>query len=249
VKPKILIVEDEPAIAENIQYVFESEGLDSVLATTGSAVPALLAAHTIDLVLLDIGLPDTTGLDVLREIRRTHATPIIFLTARNTEMDRVLGLEIGADDYVAKPFSPRELTARVKAVLRRAQQPPGAAAPPSTSAAPATPATPSGARPPSPSGAAGFTVDAGRRQITFHGRVLELSRYEYDILSTFIRRPGHVFSREQLMELVWEQPESSLDRTVDVHIKNIRAKLRAAAPDADPIVTHRGSGYSLREEP
>ena len=236
-KPKILIVEDEPAIAENIQYVFESEGLDSVLATTGAAVPALLAAHAIDLILLDIGLPDTTGLDVLREIRRTRATPIIFVTARNTEMDRVLGLEIGADDYVAKPFSPRELTARVKAVLRRAQQqgvsgpvvvPPAAPA--------ATPAT------------AGFTVDTGRRQLTFRGRALELSRTEYDILTTFIRRPGQVFSRDQLMELVWTEPESSLDRTVDVHIKNIRAKLRAVAPDADPIVTHRGSGYSLREE-
>lgn len=232
-KPKILIVEDEPAIAENIQYVFESEGLDSVLATTGAAVPALLAAHAIDLILLDIGLPDTTGLDVLREIRRTRATPIIFLTARNTEMDRVLGLEIGADDYVAKPFSPRELTARVKAVLRRAQQ--GVSGP--------------GVVPPAaPVPTAGFTVDVGRRQLTFRGRALELSRTEYDILTTFIRRPGQVSSRDQLMEMVWTEPESSLDRTVDVHIKNIRAKLRAVAPDADPIVTHRGSGYSLREE-
>jgi two-component system catabolic regulation response regulator CreB len=204
-----------------------------VLATTGSAVPALLAAHAIDLILLDIGLPDTTGLDVLREIRRTRATPIIFLTARNTEMDRVLGLELGADDYVAKPFSPRELTARVKAVLRRAQQ-----GSPGTVAAP----------PPAAVSTAGFTVDAGRRQLTFRGRALELSRTEYDILTTFIHRPGHVFSRDQLMEMVWTEPESSLDRTVDVHIKNIRAKLRAVAPDADPIVTHRGSGYSLREE-
>jgi two-component system catabolic regulation response regulator CreB len=236
VKPKILIVEDEPAIADNIQYAFESEGLDAVLASTGAAVPALLAGHVIDLIVLDIGLPDMTGLDLLREIRRTRATPIIFLTARNTEMDRVLGLEIGADDYVAKPFSPRELAARVKAVLRRAQQTSGPLFAPGSVAAPASAVT-------------GFSVDPSRRQVTFRGSVLELSRTEYDILTTFIRRPGHVFSRDQLMELAWEQPESSLDRTVDVHIKNIRAKLRAVAADADPIVTHRGSGYSLREEP
>jgi two-component system, OmpR family, catabolic regulation response regulator CreB len=237
VKPKILIVEDEPAIAENIQYAFESEGLDSVLATTGGAVAGVLAAHAVDLILLDIGLPDTTGLDLLREIRRTRAIPIIFLTARNTEMDRVLGLEIGADDYVAKPFSPRELAARVKAVLRRAQPAPPAAAP----------GTASGSVSAAAVTVAGFSVDPSRRQITFQARVLELSRTEYEILATFIRRPGHVFSRDQLMEMVWDQPESSLDRTVDVHIKNIRAKLRAVAPDADPIVTHRGSGYSLRE--
>jgi two-component system catabolic regulation response regulator CreB len=240
VKPKILIVEDEPAIADNIQYAFESEGLDTVLASTGAAVPALLDGHAVDLIVLDIGLPDMTGLDLLREIRRTRGTPIIFLTARNTEMDRVLGLEIGADDYVAKPFSPRELAARVKAVLRRGQQVSVPIVMPVPAAGPAV-----GAVPPT----AGFTVDPSRRQVAFHGRVLELSRTEYDILTTFIRRPGHVLSRDQLMELAWEQPESSLDRTVDVHIKNIRAKLRAIAPDADPIVTHRGSGYSLREEP
>jgi two-component system catabolic regulation response regulator CreB len=229
VKPKILIVEDEPAISDNIQYVLETEGLDTVLATTGAAVAPLLAAHAIDLILLDIGLPDISGFDLLKEIRRNRATPIIFLTARNAEIDRVLGLEIGADDYVAKPFSPRELAARVKAVLRRAK----AAAP--------TPAPVQGAP-------TGFGVDTSRRQVTFRGQPLELSKYEYEILTTFIRRPGHVFSRDQLMELVWEQPETSLDRTVDAHIKNIRAKLRAVAPDADPIVTHRGSGYSLRED-
>ena len=226
-KPKILIVEDEPAIADNIQYVLENEGLDTLLATTGGAVAPLLAAHVIDLILLDVGLPDMTGFDLLKEIRRHHQTPVIFLTARNTELDRVLGLEIGADDYVAKPFSPRELAARVKVVLRRARPP--AAAPPAT--------------PP------GFAVDPARRQVSFRGQGLELSKYEYEILTTFIRRPGHVLSRDQLMELVWDEPGSSLDRTVDVHIKNIRAKLRAVAPDADPIVTHRGSGYSLRDDP
>ena len=230
-KPKILIVEDEPAIADNIQYVLENEGLDTVLASTGGAVPALLAAHTIDLILLDVGLPDMTGFDLLKQIRVHHATPIIFLTARNTEIDRVLGLEIGADDYVAKPFSPRELAARVKVVLRRARPPAPVAA----------------VAPPAVEAAHGFVVNASRRQVTYRGQPLEPSKYEYELLVTFIRRPGHVFSRDQLMELVWDSPESSLDRTVDAHIKNIRAKLRQAVPDADPIVTHRGTGYSLRD--
>jgi two-component system catabolic regulation response regulator CreB len=240
VKPKILIVEDEPAIADNIQYVLESEGLETVLATTGGAVPALLAAHTVDLILLDVGLPDMTGFDLLKQIRRDHETPIIFLTARNTEIDRVLGLEIGADDYVAKPFSPRELAARVKVVLRRARTSPPEA---SVARSGAVPAAAPPARPPE------FAVNPARRQVTFRGQPLELSKYEYEILTTFIRRPGHVLSRDQLMELVWDEPGTSLDRTVDAHIKNIRAKLRVVAPDADPIVTHRGSGYSLRDEP
>ena len=251
-KPKILIVEDEPAIADNIQYVLESEGLDTIHATTGRAVAALLSAHAIDLILLDVGLPDVTGFDLLKEIRRQHATPIIFLTARNTEIDRVLGLEIGADDYIAKPFSPRELAARVKVVLRRAARPLTPAATAAVAGRSASDGTgSSGAAPGAPAGhgAAEFVVNAARRQVTFRGQALELSKYEYEILTTFIRRPGHVLSRDQLMELVWDEPGTSLDRTVDAHIKNIRAKLRAVAPDADPIVTHRGSGYSLRDAP
>jgi two-component system, OmpR family, catabolic regulation response regulator CreB len=227
-KQRILIVEDEPSIADNIQYVLESEGLETVRSATGLAALPLLAESSIDLILLDVGLPDVSGFDLLREIRRSHTTPIIFLTARSAEIDRVLGLEIGADDYVVKPFSPRELSARVKAVLRRTTAQPTTTAP--SAAAPA------------------FAVDTSKRQVRYFGHLLELSKYEYAILNTFIRRPGHVFSREELMDIVWEQPETSLDRTVDVHIKNIRAKLRALVPDLDPIVTHRGTGYSLRED-
>ena len=224
-KPKILIVDDEPAILDNIQYALEAEGLETIRLTEGLPVPSTLARERVDLILLDIGLPDVSGLELLKEIRRTHATPVVFLTARTGEIDRVLGLEIGADDYVAKPFSPRELVARVKAVLRRSR--PGEA---------------SGA----PSRA--FEVNESKRRIAYFGRVLELSKYEYEILVTFIRRPGHVFSREQLMSLVWEQPETSLDRSVDAHVKNLRAKLRAVSAEVDPIVTHRGAGYSLRED-
>jgi two-component system, OmpR family, catabolic regulation response regulator CreB len=229
VKPRILIVEDEPAIADNIQHVLESEGLETLRSATGLAVPELLASGQIDLVLLDIGLPDVSGFDLLRKIREHSATPVIFLTARTEEIDRVLGLEIGADDYVQKPFSPREVSARVKAVLRR------------TRAAP-TPA--SSTETPLRS----FAVNASKRQIAFCGKAVELSKYEYEILTTLLRRPGHVFSREELMGLVWEEPGMSLDRSVDAHIKNIRAKLRAVAPDLEPIVTHRGTGYSLRDD-
>jgi len=225
VKHRILIVDDEPAISDNIQFVLESEGLETVRVATGLAATPILDEGTIDLIIIDIGLPDINGLDLLKEIRRTRATPIILLTARTAEIDRVLGLEIGADDYIAKPFSPRELAARVKAVLRRCQR---------TTASKST--------------VEAFAVNTSKRAIAFFGTPLELSKYEYEILRRFIERKGHVFSREQLMNLVWEQPETSLDRTIDAHVKNIRAKLRAVRPDIEPIVTHRGSGYSLRDD-
>jgi two-component system catabolic regulation response regulator CreB len=228
VRSRVLIVEDEPAILDNIQYVLEADGLETIRPSEGGPVLPLLARERVDLILLDIGLPDVNGLDLCREIRKSHATPIIFLTARSAEIDRVVGLEIGGDDYVSKPFSPKELSARVRAVLRRTR---GSQAPPP---------------PPAPAPTA-FEVDGSRRQVSYAGRPVELSRYEYEILTTFIRRPGHVFSREQLMGLVWEQPGTSLERSVDAHIKNIRAKLKAIRPDRDPIVTHRGVGYSLKE--
>lgn len=224
-KHRILIVDDEPTISENIQFVLENEGLETVRAATGMAAWPILEEGRVDLIILDIGLPDVNGLDLLKEIRSTRTMPVILLTARTAELDRVLGLEIGADDYVAKPFSPRELAARVKAVLRRSH-------PAITAKSAAEP----------------FVVNSSKRAIAFFGTVLELSKYEYEILRRFIERKGHVFSREQLMNLVWEQPETSLDRTVDAHIKNIRAKLRAIRPDLEPIVTHRGSGYSLRDD-
>jgi two-component system, OmpR family, catabolic regulation response regulator CreB len=226
VKPRILIVEDEPAIADNIQHVLESEGLETLRCAAGLDVLPLLARERVDLVLLDIGLPDVSGFDLLRDLRKTHTLPVIFLTARTEEVDRILGLESGADDYVQKPFSPREVSARVKAVLRRTRPQ-------------ATPADP-------PSGA--FSVNASKRQIVFCGRLLELSKYEYEILFTLLGRPGHVFSRDELMRLVWDEPGMSLDRSVDAHIKNLRAKLRAISPDLEPIVTHRGTGYSLRDD-
>jgi two-component system catabolic regulation response regulator CreB len=222
---KILIVEDEQAIADNIQYALETEGFETRCLLSGLPVLPLLDQEAIDLIILDIGLPDINGIELCKEIRKSHPLPVIFLTARSAEIDRVVGLEIGADDYVVKPFSPRELCARVKAVLRRTQLP--AAGGPSNQT---------------------FHVNESKRLISYLGQDLDLSRYEYNLLTLFIHRPGHVFSREQLMELAWDEPEASMDRTVDAHIKNIRAKLKSIAPDMDPILTHRGVGYALKED-
>jgi two-component system, OmpR family, catabolic regulation response regulator CreB len=223
-KPMILVVEDEPTIADAVQYALESEGFQCQRLTTGAEVMETLARQPVSLVVLDIGLPDLSGTEICRQIRQQHDVPVIFLTARSAEVDRVVGLELGADDYVTKPFSPRELAARVKAVLRRSNRAPS----------------------PRPSGTA-FSVDAERYQISYFGTALDLSRQEYRLLSLLIKHPGRVYSRDQLMDLAWESPEASMDRTVDAHIKNIRAKLRVVRPDLDPIATHRGTGYSLKE--
>ncbi len=228
-KPKILIVEDEPAIADNIKYALETDGFETIWLSSGERVMAVISAEPVDLIVLDIGLPDISGMELCKKIREIHATPIIFVTARSDEIDRVVGLEIGGDDYVVKPFSPRELSARVKAVLRR------------TMDKPAAPDGDQSSQPP-------FVVDEEKRRISFFNHALDLSRYEFDLLKIFIRRPGWVFSRDQLMDLVWDEPEMSMDRTVDAHIKNIRAKLKQINPDVHPIQTHRNIGYSLKEK-
>ncbi len=221
----ILIVEDEPAIADTIQYALETEGFSALAVPTGQEALEQTDAGGVALVILDVGLPDINGFELCKRIRRRSALPIIFLTARDEEVDRVVGLEIGGDDYVVKPFSPRELTARVKAVLRRT-----CAAAPAAATAQAV-----------------WAVDDARRRIHYFGCRLDLSRTEFDLLRTLIRRPGQVFTRDQLMAAVWDEPEASMDRTVDAHIKNLRAKLRRVDPDRDPIVTHRGTGYALDE--
>lgn len=227
-RPRILIVEDEPAIADTLVYALKTEGFEPVWHPTGRAGLAAAAAGPFALVVLDVGLPDGSGFDVCKAIRARSNVPVIFLTARNTELDRVLGLELGGDDYLAKPFSPRELTARVKAVLRRTAGGAGTA----------------GAAPGAAPGE--LVVDDARCVIRFRGVALELTRYEFRLLRALVENPGRVFSRDQLMAAVWEDPGASLDRTVDAHIKMLRAKLRAVAADADPIHTHRGLGYSLR---
>lgn len=241
-RPPILVIEDEPAIADTLLYALRTEGFAPEWCATGRAGLAALAARSFALVVLDVGLPDGSGFDICKEIRARSGVPVIFLTARNTELDRVLGLELGGDDYLAKPFSPRELTARVKAVLRRTSAPRPAVAP-------APPVDFHVLRENQNPGAAGLVVDEEGCVIRFHGVALELTRYEFRLLRALAARPGRVFSRDQLMTSAWEDPGASLDRTVDAHIKTLRAKLRAVAPEADPIQTHRGLGYSLRPAP
>lgn len=224
-KPAILIVEDEPGIADTLQYALSTDGFEPHWLATGEAALARLRETPAALVILDVGLPDLNGFEVFKRLRAFSEVPVVFLTARADEIDRVVGLELGADDYVAKPFSPRELVARIRTILRRA----GKAA---TAGAPPLP----------------FAVDDGRRQIRFYGRPLELSRYEYGLLKTLIERPGHVYSRDVLLDKVWDTSSESLDRTVDAHVKTVRAKLKAIAPGLEPIRTHRGSGYALAED-
>ena len=224
----ILILEDESSIADNIRYALEAEGFAAHWYSTLKEGRERLQAGDIDLIVLDVGLPDGNGYDFCRELRKTSPIPVIFLTARSGEVDRVVGLEIGADDYMVKPFSPRELAARVKAVFRRG------------AAGPDLPAQRTRSNLP-------FTLDPERMKISYFGEVLPLSRYEYRLLRVPIERPGRVLSRDQLMELAWEEPEASLDRTVDAHIKTLRAKMKKINAVAEPIETHRGLGYSLKE--
>ena len=250
--PSILIIEDEPAIADTIVYALKTEGFAPEWCATGRAGLAALASKPFVFVVLDVGLPDGSGFEVCKQIRTRSAVPVLFLTARNTELDRVLGLELGGDDYLAKPFSPRELTARVKAILRRATgngspvTAPPAAGDATASARPGATEASRASRNGAPAEAAGFSVDEEGCTICYRGVTLELTRYEYRLLKVLVAKPGRVFSRDQLMTAAWEDPGASLDRTVDAHIKTLRAKLHAIAPVADPIQTHRGLGYSLR---
>ncbi|MCW7538352.1 two-component system response regulator CreB [Aquabacterium sp. A7-Y] len=224
---RLLLLEDDPAIARTVAYALEREGfvVEHVLLVR-EAWARLSAADAPELAVLDVGLPDGSGLDLCRELRHQRpALPIVLLTARGDETDRVLGLELGADDYIAKPFSPRELVARVRALLRRARL--GAPAP--AAAAPASL----------------FECDEGAARIRYCGQWLTLTRREYGLLRLLLRSPGRIHSREALLDAVWGQGADSTDRTVDTHVKTLRAKLREVRADLDPIATHRGMGYSL----
>lgn len=222
---RILLVEDEAPIAGTVLYALREEGHEATHCLTAGDALQQAAAQSFDLAILDVGLPDLGGFALCRRLREQRDLPVIFLTARHDEADRILGFELGADDYVSKPFSPRELVARVRAVLRRAQ--------------PAGPGASTSAE------EAGFGHDAEGMRIRYRGRLLELTRYEYGLLAVLLARPGAVLSRAQLMDRVWGDALESGDRTIDTHVKTLRAKLHAIAPDADPIRTHRGLGYSL----
>lgn len=222
---RILIVDDEPAIADTLAYALKTEGFIAECVGLGREALVAIRDGDFSLVILDVGLPDLSGFDVCRELRRVSDIPVIFLTARSDEVDRIVGLELGADDYVPKPFSPREVASRVRAILRRTRP---AVARASASAAPP------------------FVVDKDGARISYFGTWLTLTRYEFLMLTTLIEQPGKVFSRSRLMDIVWSDAEETLDRTVDAHVKTLRAKLRAVRPDDEPIETHRGLGYSIR---
>ena len=220
----ILIVEDELAIAESLAYALRTDGFTPRHVALGQhALDAMQAPDAPALIVLDVGLPDMNGFEVCRQLRQFSNVPVIFLTARSDEIDRIVGLEIGADDYVTKPFSPRELVARIRVVLRR------------LAPAPAPSSTPP----------ARFELRDHEARIVYCGQPLELTRYEYLLLKAMLERPSHVLSRAQLMDRVWADAPDTLDRTVDAHIKSLRAKLRVVDPAFDPIHTHRGMGYSL----
>ena len=232
-KPRILVVEDESGIADTIQYVLATDGFLPVWCATAEDALREFAAHAPALVILDVGLPDLNGFELFKQLHALPGgdqVPMLFLTARSDEIDRVVGLELGADDYIPKPFSPRELVARVRTILRRSVRAP--AAPAASVIAASTP----------------FLLDEERRQLRYYGRLLELSRYEYGILRLLVQKPGRVFTRDELLRKVWDGDSDSFDRTVDAHIKTLRAKLKAVAPQLDPIRTLRGSGYALSED-
>ena len=253
----ILLVEDDPAIAEPMRYALQREGWQVDWQTTAQGALHALTQQTFDGLILDVGLPDMDGFDLCRQIRQTYHTPLLFLTARNDEIERIIGLEIGADDYCAKPFSPREIISRIKAIWRRTQSTPQSPPDNASNASNAsnaqpelisTPTTNHNTRPVLNSthiqtwGA--WRYHTLSYQMFYHEQLLNLTRYELGLLLALLQQPERVFSREQLMQQVWQHPEHSLERTVDSHIKTLRQKLRAIHP-VDPIVTHRGLGYSL----
>ncbi|TGL86236.1 response regulator [Leptospira congkakensis] len=219
---KILLIEDEPGIQETIQISLESEGFSVLLASTGKD-GIKKVSNDLSVIILDVGLPDQNGFEVLKEIRKLYQTPVIFLTARNTELDKVLGLEIGADDYIVKPFSPRELLARIRAILRRTN--------PSQNLEDHK-----------------LRISLDKKLVYLNGQTLNLSPYEYKTMELFFKWPGRIFTREEIMDSVWTEPEDSFDRAVDTVIKNLRARFKEMEPDFDPIETRRGQGYGLKEK-
>ncbi|PTU72867.1 two-component system response regulator CreB [Pseudomonas mangrovi] len=222
--PHILIVEDEAAIADTLIFALQADGFSTRWFSLAGEALDYLQQEVVDLVVLDVGLPDINGFEACRRLRRFSEVPVIFLTARDAEIDRVVGLEIGADDYVIKPFSPRELSARVRAILKRV-------APRAESVALVAEAAP-------------FQVDLERMRISYRAQPLTLTRHEFRLLQCLLSQPERVFSREQLLDALGVAAEAGYERTIDSHIKSLRAKLRQVKDDAEPIQTHRGLGYS-----
>lgn len=236
---KILVVEDEKGIADTVLYALRQEGFECSWVMLGSEALRLQQQNHYDLWVLDIGLPDIDGFEVCRQLRKRSEIPVIFLTARDNEIDRIVGLEIGADDYIAKPFSPRELVARVKVILKRVTR--------QALMAEATLSN-SNARESSLPVRGCFRLDKMNYTITLDNERLPLTRHEYQILSHFMKHPQQVLSRDQLLNAVGISADHGYERTIDTHIKAIRAKIRELNGDIDVIKTHRGFGYRFEPE-
>ena len=221
----ILLVDDEPAIRESLAFALRRDGFEVEEATTLREARSL--ADAADLVILDLVLPDGSGLPFLRSLRERSDVPVIVLTSRDEETDRVVGLELGADDYVLKPFSPREVAARVRAVLRRASK--------------------AAQSEDKPIRAGSLSLDTSTRKAAIADRELGLSRTEFNLLALFLRSPGRVFERSQILEAVWGSDVVVGDRTVDVHVKALRRKIEEAGGDPRLLETVRGVGYRLKD--
>ena len=227
VMKRILVIDDDADIRRLVRDYLEHAGFDVLVAADGTAVGALVASQRPDLIVLDLGLPGIDGLDVARSLRRTSAVPIIMLTARADESDRLVGLELGADDYVTKPFSPKELVARVRAVLRRTE----------------LAATPAEAI-----RVGDLELDLPRRRTTVAGHRVELTPTEFEILTTLAREPGRVFTRAQLLDAVHGVAFESYERAIDAHVKNIRRKIEDDPRDPRRLQTVFGVGYRVADE-
>jgi DNA-binding response OmpR family regulator len=224
---KVLVVDDEPKIARLVQAYLERAGFRAFTASDGRQALELFRVEQPALVILDLMLPDLDGLDVARAIRKESDTPIIMLTARTETLDRIIGLEVGADDYVPKPFDPGELVARARAVLRR-----GAGGPAK----------------PSVFEVGGLTIALERHEARLHEQLIELTPSEFKLLATLAQSPGRVFSRLQLLETLEGTTYATFERTIDTHIKNLRQKLETDAKNPHYILTVHGVGYKFREE-
>ena len=226
-RSKILLVDDEPKVCELIKAYLVKDGYDVIIAADGKSAIDQAQRHKPDLILLDLNLPELDGLEVCRTIRKQSNVPIIMLTARDEEVDKIVGLEIGADDYVTKPFSPRELAARVSAVLRRYRE---------------------GLKQGEQIIAGELRLDPEKHEATYLGQPLSLTAAEFKLLSVLARNPGRVFTRLQLMDSAFGESYEGYERTIDAHIKNIRQKMSRLAPkSSNPLVTVRGVGYKLEK--
>ncbi|WP_437720326.1 response regulator [Sorangium sp. So ce861] len=226
----ILVVDDEARIREVLLYALQKEGYTVTAVADGRAAIEAAGAGDVDLVVLDVMLPELDGLEVCRRLRAGSRTPILFLSARGDEVDRIVGLELGGDDYLTKPFSPRELVARVRALLRRAEAPPPAPAPAGARAAVLRHGP--------------IEVDTDRHEARYLGQPVSLTATELGVLGALLERPGVVLSRGQLMQRAYRYDNLITERTIDTHVRRIRAKFRAVG--GDPIATVHGVGYKVQ---